>query len=173
VAIQQFFNEASEDSKGDSGEMSYGIVKNGNRWFKQMAFRSLDKITKPVAGLKKKILWYSGTTEPTTGAPFGFNFQVTLSERQAGHLTGDVSISRAFLEFGEGGPTSVRKEFYTQFETDVGSAIGITGIMPHTAPKVEEKDWLQESLLKAYLSPSYLSHETELLILLHFKSDSK
>lgn len=171
--LRRFQSEANSDAGGDSGEMTYAIVKNSSKWLNQRAFTELDRFTKKVPALKKKLQWFSGTQEPSTGAPFGLNFQVSIQERMGGHLAGDLFISRSLVEQSADGPMTHRKDFMTHFETDVGSLIGIYGVIPHIAIKTEDKDWLQDSLLKVFLSPSFQQHESELLILFQFKSDSK
>lgn len=171
--VQRFHNEASDNSGGDSGEMNYAIVKNASKWLTHRSLIELDHFTKKVPGVKKKLQWFSGTQEPSTGAPFGLNFQVSIQERNGGHIAGDLFISRNVVEQSPEGPISQRKEFMTHFETDVGSLIGLSGIMPHVIIKTEDKDWLQDSLLKIFLSPAFQQNETELLILLQFKGDSK
>lgn len=173
-AIQQFMAAGAEETTGDSGEMQYAIVKNSARWLRQLAFTELDHLNKKVPPVKQKLRWFSGVAEePSTGAPYGFNFQVTLLERNGGHFSGEIFISRTTIDLSENGPMTHRKEFMTQFETRVGSLIGITGIMPRSIFKTEDKDWLQESLLKLFLSNSYQSGESDLLILMQFKGDSK
>jgi hypothetical protein len=172
--VQQFLSEASENSSGDSGEMNYAIVKNSTKWLRHRSFTEHDRFTKKVPAVKKKLQWFSGGQEPKTQAPFGLNFQVSIQERHGGHLIGDLFISRSIVEQADDGQYSTqRKEFLTNFETDVGSLIGIVGVMPHAILESKEKDWLQDSLLKVFNSGSYLLGETELLILLQFKGDSK
>jgi hypothetical protein len=172
--VQQFHSEASDDAGGDSGDMNYAIVKNSSKWLRFRSFAELDRFTKKVPAVGKKLQWFSGFQEPTSGAPFGLNFQISVQERTGGHLAGDLFISRSIVEHNEAGAlVTQRKEFMTRYETDVGSLIGISGVMPHLILKTEEKDWLQDSLLKIFLSPAYLQGESELLILLQFKSDSK
>lgn len=172
-AIQQFLAEASENSSGDTGEMSFAIVKNSSRWLRQKALTELDHFTKKVPGVKKKLQWFKGGEHPETHEPLGLNFQISIVERNGGHLVGDLVISRSFVENKGGNFTKTRKDFSTRFETDVGSLIGLIGVMPHTPIASKEKDWLQDSLLKLYLSPQFLENESELLILLQFKADSK
>jgi hypothetical protein len=171
--IQRFQSEASDDASGDTGEMRFAIVKNATKWLNHPTFIELDRITKKVPGLKKKIQWFSGTQEPETEAPFGLNFQVSIQERSGGHISGDIFISRSLVDRSTTEPMTIRKEFMTQFETDVGSVIGMTGLMPHNPIRSEEKEWLQDSLLRVFLSTPYLQGETDLMVLLQFKSDSK
>ncbi len=151
--VHRFQSEASDDAGGDTGEMNYAIVKNASKWLSHRSFIELDRFTKKVPIVKKKLQWFSGAQEPSTGAPFGLNFQVSIQERNAGHLAGDLFISRSLVEqTPDGQMMTQRKEFMTRFETDVGSLIGLSGIMPHIIIKGEDKDWLQDSLLKVFLS---------------------
>lgn len=171
--VQSFLSEASDNSGGDSGEMSYAIVKNAASWINHKSFKELDRFTKSVPDVKKKLQWFSGTHEPTTGAPFGLDFQIAIQARAGGHLAGDIFLSRSMVDHTPGGVETQRKEFTTHFETDVGSVIGLVGVMPRTRYKAEDKDPLQDSLLKIFLSQAFLDGETDLLILMQFKSASK
>lgn len=171
--VQQFLAEASDNSGGDSGEMNFAIVKSSSRWLRQKSLIELDRFTKKVPGIKKKLQWFSGAQHPETGSTFGLNFQVSILERTGGHLLGQLVITRTLVENTNGVPMTTRKDFTTQFETDVGSLIGLVGVMPHINVPTDEKDWLQNSLLKVYLSPQFNENETELMVLLQFKGDSK
>ena len=173
AVVQSFLAEASDNSGGDSGEMSYAIVKNAATWINHKSFKELDRFTKSVPDVKKKLQWFSGTHEPTTGAPFGLDFQIAIQTRTGGHLAGDIFLSRSMVDHTPGGVETQRKEFTTHFETDVGSMIGLVGVMPRTRYKSEDKDPLQDSLLKIFLSQPFLDGETDLLILMQFKSESK
>lgn len=173
AVVQSFLAEASDNSGGDSGEMSYAIVKNAASWINHKSFKELDRFTKSVPDVKKKLQWFSGTHEPTTGAPFGLDFQIAIQTRTGGHLAGDIFLSRSMVDHTPGGVETQRKEFTTHFETDVGSMIGLVGVMPRTRYKSEDKDPLQDSLLKIFLSQPFLDGETDLLILMQFKSESK
>ncbi|MEY4616436.1 MAG: hypothetical protein RJB66_1396 [Pseudomonadota bacterium] len=170
--VQQFLAEASENTGGDSGELSYAVVKNGPRWMRHRGFVELDHLTKKIPGLKKQIQWFSGAQSPELGSNLGLNFRVMVQERIGAHIIGEIIISRTLVEIQNSVPITTRKDFTTRFETDVGSLIGLAGVFPHTPIPSDEKDWLQGSLLKVYLSPQFIENESELLILLHFKSDS-
>lgn len=173
AVVQSFLSEASDNSGGDSGEMSYAIVKNAASWINNKSFKELDHFTKSVPDVKKKLQWFSGTHEPTTGAPFGLDFQISIQSRTGGHLAGDIFLSRSMVDHLPTGQVETqRKEFTTHFETDVGSLIGLAGVMPRTRYKAEDKDPLQDSLLKVFLSQPFLDGETDLLILMQFKSAS-
>ena len=171
--IQRFHEEATDQNLGDSGEMNFAIVKNAAKWTSHHSNIELDRFTKKVPGLKKKLQWFNGTEDPMSRTPIGLNFQVSILERDGGHLNCEIVITRTLVEHIEGVQSPLRKEFTAHFEADVGSVIGLSGLMPHTEIKTNDKEWLQNSLLKVFLSPSYLKGETELLILLQFKSDSK
>ncbi len=166
--VQKFMSEAADNTGGDTGEMSYAIVKNSNQWLTQPSFKELDRFTKNVPEVKKKLQWFSGALDGETKAPIGLDFQVSIQERVGSHLSGDLFISRSMVEHNDANLTTQRKEFTTHFETDVGSLIGLAGIMPHTELKSDE-GVLQDSLLKIFLSPSFQKSESELLILLQFK----
>lgn len=171
AVVQGFLAEASDNSGGDSGEMSYAIVKNASSWLNHKSFKELDRFTKSVPDITKKLQWFSGTHEPSSRAPFGVDFQISIQARSGGHLAGDIFLSRSMVEHNpEGAVTTQRKDFTTHFETDVGSVIGLAGVMPRIRYKAEDKDPLQDSLLKIFLSPAFLDGETDLLILMQFKS---
>lgn len=171
--IQRFHEEATEQNLSDSGDMNFAIVKNAAKWTSQHTHIELDRFTKKVPGLKKKLQWFNGTEDPMSRTPIGLNFQVSILEREGGHLNCEIVITRTLIEQIDGLQSPLRKEFTAHFDADVGAIIGLSGLMPHTEIKTNDKEWLQNSLLKVFLSPSYLKGETELLILLQFKSDSK
>lgn len=166
--VQKFMSEALENTGGDSGDMSYAIVKNSTAWLNHTSFKELDRISKNVPEVKKKLQWFSGALDTETKAPIGLDFQISIQERNGGHLSGDLFISRSLAEHLDGNLSTQRKEFTTHFETDVGSLIGLAGIMPHTELKMDD-NILQDSLLKIFLSPTFQRNESDLLILLHFK----
>lgn len=171
--IQAFLSEASEHAAGDTGEMNFAIVKNAAAWTNHKSFKELDHLSKKVPEVKKKLQWFSGTHEPQTGVPFGFDFQIAVQERMGGHLAGDLFISRSMMEYSGAQIETRRKEFTTHFETDVGSLIGLTGVVPRIRYKAEDRDLLQDSLLKIFLSPDFLERESDLLILFQFKGETK
>lgn len=166
--IQNFLSEAADNAGGDTGDMSYAIVKNAAPWLNQSAFKELDRLLKKVPDVKKRLQWFSGAHDPETGSPIGLDFQISIQERVGGHLIGDLFISRSIADHTSTGVTTQRKEFTTHFETDVGSLIGLSGVMPRIELKNDESVF-QDSLLKIFMSPNFIKGESDLLILLQFK----
>lgn len=169
----KFQSESTSEAQGSSGEMSFAIVKDAKKWLHNSSLVELDRLTKRAPEVSKKLQWFSGVMEePTIGAPFGLNFQISIQEREGKYLAGELFIFRSLTEETPGGTLTTRKEFMTHFETEVGSLIGLMGVLPRTPVKTEDKDWLLGSFLKIFLSPSFLQGKTEFLILLQFNRDS-